>query len=221
MCKDNCHFDAIVENNNKFYITDGCEGCGLCKIVCPVDAITMQRSLTGKRFISKSNSGIMVHAELGIGEENSGKLVSDVRNSAAELADKTNSKYILGDGPPGTGCPVIATVTGTDLILAVSEPTVSGVHDLERVLRLTNHFKVKSVIIINKADLNPDMSIKIHELAESVNSKVIAEIPFDRNVHDALMAGKTIIEHGKGESYEIIKNLWKKIRDCVLVPCSH
>jgi len=172
ICKENCHFDAIINKNDKFYITEGCEGGGLCKIVCPVDEITMQRSLTGKRFISKSNA-----------------------------------EYILGDGPPGTGCPVIATVTGTDLILAVTEPTVSGVHDLERVLRLTNHFKVKSVIIINKADLNPDMSIKIHKLAESVNSKVIAEIPFDRNVHDALMAGKTIIEHGKGEAYEIIHRL--------------
>ena len=211
LCKQNCHFDAIIKNDDKFCITEGCEGCGLCKIVCPVDAITMQRSLTGKRFISESNSGIMVHAKLGIGEENSGKLVSDVRNSAAEFADKFKSKNILGDGPPGTGCPVIATITGTDLILAVTEPTVSGVHDLERVLKLVNHFKVKSAIIINKADLNPDMTEKIHKLVEFVNSKVIAEIPFDRNVHDSLMAGKTIIEHGKGEAYVIIKSLWSKI----------
>ncbi len=211
LCKQNCHFDTIIKNDDKFYITEGCEGCGLCKIVCPADAIVFKKSLTGKRFISESNSGIMVHAELGIGEENSGKLVSDVRISAAKLADKFKSKFILGDGPPGTGCPVIATVTGTDLILAVTEPTVSGVHDLERVLKLVNHFKVKSIIIINKADLNPDMTEKIHKLADSVNSKVIAEIPFDKNVHDALMVGKTIIEHRKGPAYEIIKNLWDKI----------
>jgi len=216
-CEENCHFDAIINKDDKFFISEVCEGCGLCEIVCPVNAITMQKSLTGKRFISKSNSGIIVHAELGIGEENSGKLVSDVRNSAARLTDKLKLEHILGDGPPGTGCPVIATVTGTDLILAVTEPTVSGVHDLERVLRLINHFKVKSAIIINKADLNPDMTKKIHELAESVNSKVLADIPFDRNVHDALMAGKTIIEHGKGDAYEIIKNLWNKINYLIAI----
>jgi len=211
LCKKNCRFDAIIKNDDKFFITEGCEGCGLCKIVCLVDAITLEKSLTGKRFISETNSGIMVHAELGIGEENSGKLVSDVRSTATKLADKFKSKKILGDGPPGIGCPVIASVTGTDLILAVTEPTVSGVHDLERVLKLVNHFKVKSAIIINKADLNPDITKKIHKLADSVNSKVIAEIPFDRNVHDSLMAGKTIIEHGKGTAYETIKILWNKI----------
>jgi MinD superfamily P-loop ATPase len=150
---------------------------------------------------------------LGIGEENSGKLVSQVRDEAAKFAAKLCHSTILGDGPPGTGCPVIASITGADLMLIVTEPTVSGAHDLERVLKLTRHFQVKSLIVINKADLNPDMVAHIKASAAEMGSKVIAEIPFDREVHRALLSGKTILEHGKGEAFTAITGLWKTIID--------
>jgi len=166
---------------------------------------------TGKCFISKADNIPMSHAELDVGAENSGKLVTQVRNKAAQLANKLRSSHTIGDGPPGTGCPVIASVTGVDLVIIVTEPTVSGLHDMERVIKLTKHFGVKTSVIINKADLNKDMSSKIHKVAKFANIAVIAEIPFDRNIHDALMKEQTIIEYGKGEAYEIIKNLWSKI----------
>jgi MinD superfamily P-loop ATPase len=215
-----------------------CEGCGLCQIVCSVDAISSKPAHTGesylsvtgkhslinndevksadyaqdrKKYISNKKALVlkgMIHAKLGVGGENSGKLVSHVRSESANFAKEYKQPYIIGDGPPGTSCPVIASVTGADLILMVTEPTVSGVHDLQRVMELVKHFGVKSLVIINKADLNKEMTEKIYKETEKYNSKVIAEIPFDRNIHDSLMAEKTIVEYGKGEAAKIISGLW-------------
>jgi MinD superfamily P-loop ATPase len=150
----------------------------------------------------------MVHAALGIAEENSGKLVTQVRQRAAELARELQYGHLIADGPPGTSCPVIASITGVDQVLVVTEPTVSGVHDLKRVLELSNHFKVPAVVVINKADLNLDQVKRIHRMSAEMDAPVIGEIPFDREVHEALMAGKTVLEHGKGPAAKAIRQVW-------------
>jgi MinD superfamily P-loop ATPase len=213
-CLDHCHFDAInAADDLKFEVNDlKCEGCGLCLEVCPNNAIAEKRAINGQYYVSMTEFGPMVHARLGIAEENSGKLVFTVRSKAAELAENTGRGLIIGDGPPGTGCPVIASLTGVNLAIIVTEPTISGKHDLKRVLKLTKYFKIKSAIIINKSDLNCQMTEDIKELALQVGSEIIAEIPFDRNVNDALIEGKTIIEYRKGKAYIEVKNAWEKIQ---------
>lgn len=219
-CAKNCHFEAISLSGpgndliDMTYKIDPllCEGCSLCKTICPVDAISSEPAHTGDLFQSAIKSHAMIHAKLDVGGENSGKLVSKVRGESADFANEYKMPFILGDGPPGTSCPVIASVTGSDLVLMVTEPTVSGVHDLERVMQLVQHFNIKSLIIINKADLNPGMTVRIHQKAAEFNSKVIAEIPFDRNIHDSLMLETTIVEYGKGAAAKIIAKLWDKIK---------
>jgi MinD superfamily P-loop ATPase len=211
-CARACHFDAIDVSdleNEAFHINElACEGCHLCKYVCPTNAITIKEKNTGQWFLSETEYGSMVHASLGIGEENSGKLVSQVRKHASKIAQELNKESILGDGPPGTSCPVMASITGADLVLIVTEPTVSGVHDMERVIKLVSHFHVPAKIVINKADLNIDQTDRIHKIAEKENINVVAEIPFDRNVYDALIAGKTVVEWGKGSAVQIMEQLW-------------
>ena len=186
-CAEACHFDSFRFDGpandvvGKTWRIDplACEGCGLCPRVCPVDAIRTEEAVTGDWYVSGTDYGPMVHARLGIAEENSGRLVTQVRNRAGELAAELRAERILGDGPPGTGCPVIASVSGCDLVLIVTEPTVSGVHDMERVLDLAAHFGVPALVIINKADLNTEQAARIDEIAEQRNSRVIARIPFD------------------------------------------
>jgi MinD superfamily P-loop ATPase len=219
-CAENCHFDAIFshgpadERAGRPYRIDelACEGCGLCGYVCPEEAIDSLDNVTGKWFVSDTNYGSMAHARLGIAEENSGKLVTQVRRRASDLAREQGCDKILSDGPPGTGCPVIASVSGVDLVLIVTEPTVSGVHDMERVLELSVHFGVPSLVIINKADLNVQQAQKIVLVAEQAGSRVIGSIPFDDNVNQALMNGKTIVEHGRGPAFEAIRDLWNALK---------
>ncbi len=220
-CERACHFDAISQTseqcklaNMPLYKIDemACEGCSLCSIVCPANAISSETNETGNLYLSETASGPVVHARLGIAEENSGKLVSEVRRHAARIATELHYPLIIADGPPGTSCPVIASITGADHVLIVTEPTVSGVHDLERVLTLSHHFDVPTSVVINKADLNPDQARRIHQMAEKAQSRVIGEIPFDRNIHDALMAGKTVIDYGKGPAVEVLKQIWTELR---------
>jgi MinD superfamily P-loop ATPase len=153
----------------------------------------------------------MAHARLGIAEENSGRLVAQVRNRASELAREQRLDRILGDGPPGTGCPVIASVSGTDLVVIVTEPTVSGVHDMERVLELAAHFSVPAVVVVNKCDINPKQSKRIADIAVKRNSSVIGSVPFDSAVNEALMAGETVIAQGESPAAEAIRNAWHVI----------
>lgn len=220
-CAEACHFDAIRfdgpagEVVAQTYRIDplACEGCGLCPLVCPADAIRSEPNVTGRWYVSSTQWGAMAHARLGIAEENSGRLVTQVRNRAAELAADLRTSHILGDGPPGTGCPVIASVSGTDLVVIVTEPTVSGVHDMERVLQLAAHFGVPAAVIVNKADLNTSQAQRIAEIANAHNAPVLGHIPFDRAVNDALMAGKTVVEHDDGPAADAIRELWARLRD--------
>ncbi|MBN1808341.1 MAG: ATP-binding protein [Planctomycetes bacterium] len=218
-CAAACHFSAIRRDgpaNPKGDITYrvealACEGCGLCPLVCPVDAIESRPNMTGRWHVSSTACGPMVHARLGIAEENSGRLVARVRSRAAELARQLKQELILDDGPPGTGCPVIASVSGTDLVLVVTEPTVSGVHDMERVMRLADHFGVRTLVIINKSDLNQEQAERIRLIAGRHGSGVIGHIPFDSSVNDALMAGRTALEHG-GPAANAIREAWSALR---------
>jgi len=211
-CETACHFGAIDPDGDKFKIDAmGCEGCSLCFIVCPVDAISSYENQTGELYLSTTEGGPMVHARLGIAEENSGKLVSQVRQHAARIATELQYPLIIADGPPGTSCPVIASITNADRILIVTEPTVSGVHDLERVLKLCQHFGVPTSVVINKANLNPEQAQRIHRMAEQAHSRVIGEIPFDRNIHAALMAGKTILDYNQGPAVDVLKQIWAEL----------
>jgi len=222
-CAEACHFDALRFDGpandvvGKTWRIDpvACEGCGLCPRVCPVDAIETEQAVTGDWYVSSTGRGPMVHARLGIAEENSGRLVAQVRNRAGELAAELRAEQILGDGPPGTGCPVIASVSGCDLVLIVTEPTVSGVHDMERVLALAAHFGVPALVVINKADLNTEQAARINEIAKQQNSRVIARIPFDRAVNDALMAGKTVVDYGESAAVDAIREAWAEVRSAL------
>jgi MinD superfamily P-loop ATPase len=219
-CARLCHFSAIAPapdgkglavqpyRVNEF----ACEGCGLCGYVCPVDAINLSRARTGQSYVSRTRRGTMSHARLGIAEENSGKLVTWVRERASVLAAEEEVSAILNDGSPGTGCPVIASISGVDYALIVTEPTVSGVHDLERVLRLCRHFGVESLVCINKCDLNAQQAERIRAMAGEHGATVVGEIPFDAAVNEALCAGKSLVEFGRGPAAEAVQEIWRVLK---------
>ncbi len=222
-CAEACHFNAIrfdgpandlVQHTYRIEPL-ACEGCGLCPLVCPTNTIKSERNVTGRWYVSGTEYGPMAHARLGIAEENSGRLVAQVRRRAAELAGELGKELILGDGPPGTGCPVIASVSGSDLVLIVTEPTVSGVHDMERVMKLAAHFGVKVAVVINKADLNAKQGERIAKLADEHGAPVIGRIPFDRAVNDALMAGKTVLEYGDSAAEKALRETWDNLQSAL------
>lgn len=185
-CRKVCRFEAI---NGQFLIDAlSCTGCGACTLVCPREAITLHPNLAGRWFVSATLSGPMVHAALGIAEDNSGKLVAQIRSVAKELAAEQGYRTILIDGPPGIGCPVISAITGVDLVVAVTEPTLSGLHDLERILNLAQSFKIKSLVCINKYDLNVEIAAEIIKVCLAKNIKISGQIPFSRGVVQGMVA---------------------------------
>jgi len=205
-----CRFGAIkpgfvVENYS-------CEGCAFCANLCPAKAIEMRENVAGEWFISETRFGPLVHAKLGVAEENSGKLVAKIRQAAKELAQNKNSDYVIIDGPPGIGCPVIASLSGVDLAVVVTEPTLSGLHDAQRVMETASYFKVPVYFIVNKYDLNPEMTLKIEDFCKEKGVPMIGRIPFDKSVVNSMVAGKTIIEHVKGRTKEELVNIWEKIK---------
>lgn len=211
-CKEACRFHAIKKRENIFEIDPfECEGCGVCNIVCEDDAITVEDAINGEWYISETRLGPMAHATLGIAEENTGRLVSLVRDKATELSK--NRTRIVVDGAPGTGCPVIASLTGVDFALIVTEPTVSGIHDMKRVIDVADHFGVKTGIIINKSDLNSDKTAEIKTIAKQKQIDIMGEIPYDSTFTDAQIAGLSIVEYKNNETTQIIKRIWEKIAE--------
>ena len=209
-CLSVCRFDAI---NDDFTIGPiSCEGCGFCSLVCPEGAIKMEKNISGEWFISDTRFGPMVHAKLGVAQENSGKLVSLVRNEAKRLAEKKNCDWIIIDGAPGIGCPVIASLSGIDCALVVTEPTLSGLHDASRVIDVAKHFKVKTRLVINKYDLNVDMTKEIEKYCEKANVKLIGKISFDKSVVKAMVDGKTVIEYMDGKIKHEFVDIWEALK---------
>ncbi len=208
-CNAVCRFDAISEDFTVDPIS--CEGCGFCSYVCPTGAIKMEENKTGEWFISDTRFGSMVHAKLGIGEENSGKLVTLVRQKAKELAEKQNCDWVIIDGAPGIGCPVIASLSGIDCALVVTEPTLSGLHDADRVIGLAKHFGALVKLVINKYDLNIDMTERIEEYCKNDSIGLIGKVPFDESVVKAMVEGKTIMEYRKAKTKEVINGIWNRL----------
>ena len=207
-CQKYCRFDAI---HNQEVDPILCEGCNECVYICPLAAIKLEKRVSGHTFISKTKYGMMSHALLNPGEENSGKLVTLVRNNAKKIAKKKDLKLIINDGPPGIGCPVIASLGGVDLGVVVTEPTLSGIHDMKRALTLLDHFKIFSVVCINKFDLNKENSSKIIHYCKSKGIEMVGTIPFDSKFTEAIIAGKPIIEYlPQSKVSTSIKTLWKK-----------
>lgn len=208
-CIDMCRFGAI----GKDFIIDpiSCEGCGLCKRICGYDAIVIEENISGEWFISDTRYGPFVHARLGIAEDNSGKLVSRIRQAAKEIAEKEKKSYILIDGPPGIGCPVIASITDTDLAVVVTEPTLSGIHDMLRIIDTTGHFHVPVKVVINKFDLNPENSGKINDICESNNIEIVGRIPFSAKVPRSLVQAMPFVEYAQDEVTGEIISIWNKV----------
>ena len=216
-CKEACRFEAIDLTGDGSYFVDqtACEGCGVCTIVCEDDAVITRDAVNGKWFVSKTRFGPMSHAILGHAEENSGRLVTLVRDLATDLAMETaaarHTQHVLIDGSPGTGCPVIASVTGARYAVVVTEPTVSGLHDLQRILDLTRHFRVQTGVIVNKADLNSDMARKIGVAAERTGAELLGRIPYDQKFTEAQIQRKTLLEYDDGEAAQAVAAIWERI----------
>ncbi|MCL6447357.1 MAG: ATP-binding protein [Armatimonadetes bacterium] len=214
-CFEVCRFGAVVrqEGRRPVYLIDpiACEGCGVCSYFCPEKAVEFKPALNGQWYISDTRCGPMVHARLGVAEENSGKLVTLVRNQARMIAEEEGLPYIIVDGPPGIGCPVIATITGADAALVVTEPTVSGEHDLARVAELAGHFKVPVYLCINKYDINPAMAKKMEEDALSRGIRLAGKIRYDRSVTGAQLSGAAVVEFSGGPVAGDIRNMWKEL----------
>lgn len=199
-CFDVCRFGAVTVDDDgsgsTYGIDDlGCEGCGVCVWTCPAEAISMKAGTGGKWYVSDTRFGTLVHARLGVAQENSGKLVTVVRREARKAAIEKGCRFVVIDGPPGIGCPVIASVAGANLAVAVTEPTLSGIHDLERVLELARHFGVKTGVIINKFDINVEIVQQMEEFLESAGVPLLGKIHFDTTVNRAIAEGRTVIEY--------------------------
>jgi MinD superfamily P-loop ATPase len=192
LCEEVCRFDAIHDYR---VANVGCEGCGLCFRVCPAGAVTMSERLAGHWYLSDTRFGPLVHARLGIAQENSGKLVHLVRSKAKETAEACDIGLTINDGPPGTGCAVISSLSGADLALIVTEPSVSGIHDMERVLSVCRHFNVPPLVCINKFDINEEGTRQIEEYCLGEGIEVVARIPFDTRVTEAQVAGVPLVEY--------------------------
>ena len=217
-CMRQCRFDAIREIRKKgkavCTIDDmSCEGCGVCCLVCPEDAVLCEPAINGEWFVSETRFGPMSHAKLGVAEENSGRLVTLVRTKKDQLAAGYSISESIIDGSPGTGCPVIASITGADYALVVTEPTVSGIHDLERVLDVIRFFRVPSGIIVNKSDLNMEKTKEIRKIAITNSSDFLGMLPYDKQITEAQVRALSVIEYTDGEISQKITSIWKRIQE--------
>lgn len=220
LCFDYCRFDAIVDRGfdqpcsiDKYK----CEGCGVCTRFCPEDAISMIDIKSGEWYISETKYGRLVHARLGIAQANSGKLVSLLRGTARVLAEEKHNEYIIVDGSPGIGCPVISSITGSDFVLMVTEPSLSAVHDMRRLHELIGHFDIPCGICINKYDINPEIATVIEALAGKFGIPIMARIPYDPRVTKAQIEGIPYAEYVQEKDSEQFRKLWIEIQKKVTV----
>src|SRR4030042_1253343 len=214
LCATLCRFNAVEIQKNHYRIDEyACEGCGLCLEFCPSGAITIEKYEKNQVYIADCRYGPMIYGKLGIAEENSGKLVSKIRQYAKETAREYKSDYIIVDGPPGIGCPVISSVTGADLVVAVTEPTLSGWHDLERLMDMIGRFQTPVKVIINKFDLNEEIAGTIEKKLKDKGNEILGKIPYDESIIYALLEGKTINE---SEPHGLVANerhtMWNIIK---------
>lgn len=208
LCAHICRFEAI----QNFKVEPlSCEGCGFCSHVCPVSAISLTNNDSGRWIVSSTDYGLFIYAKLNPGEENSGKLVAQVRREAFKRGKEENTELIIIDGPPGTGCPVISSIAGVDGVLIVTEPTMSGLHDLERIVSLVDHFGIETYICVNKWDINEENFRKICDFCISSRKELIGEIPFDQRVHRALNNGITMCEISDSPVAEAVKKVWETL----------
>jgi MinD superfamily P-loop ATPase len=216
-CAELCRFDAVQSNEaasgtSRFTIDKiACEGCGVCVWFCPAEAIDFREKVSGEWFISDTRYGPMVHARLGIAEENSGKLVSRIRKEARAIAGGDGHRFIIVDSSPGIGCPVIASITGADLALLVAEPTVSGLHDTERVADLCSQLRVRAAVSINKSDINPEIAAKIEDRALERGLKFLGRVPYDEDVTKAQIEGRSVVEFSDGPASGAMRTLWRDV----------
>lgn len=217
-CAEVCRFNAISIINNQ-YIVDplNCEGCGYCARVCPSSAITNEILNVGKSYVSTTKVGnIMVHAKLGIGADNSGKLVAKVKDEAKKIAENNNKHFIVVDGSPGIGCPVVSSLSGANFVVLVTEPSISGLHDLKRVYELVKKFKIKAGCIINKFDINKKVTEEIIEFLKEEDIVHISNLIYDESFTKAMTIGKTIVEYNNSNLTKVLIESWDKIKGEIL-----
>ncbi len=208
-CLELCRFDAISDDFEINRIA--CEGCGVCAYFCPEKAIQMRDKISGEWYISDTRYGPMVHAMLGIAEANSGKMVSHIRKESKKIAKENNYELIICDGSPGIGCPVIASITGANILLIVVEPSVSGIHDMKRVHELAQHFNIKSMLCINKFDLSNEITKEIESYCSEKGIEIVAKIPYDIDFTKAQLKEKSIVEYSHGKASQEVRMMWGKI----------
>jgi MinD superfamily P-loop ATPase len=213
-CFTACRFDAISEEIeiNEFL----CEGCGLCAALCPESAVVLKQEIAGHWFVSTTAYGPFVHARLGIAQENSGLLVAKVREAAKKIAMEEGRDLILIDGSPGVGCAVISSITGAHLVLIVTEPTQSGLHDLKRVMDLTSYFQINTLVCINKYDINREISDRIRQICMDRGTMFAGQIPYDSTVTKAQVFGHTVVEEYRAsKAAASMREIWDSVKICL------
>jgi len=214
VCAEACRFDAVLHHNGEYQVDSvACEGCGACFFACPSQTIRLESSLAGHWYRSQTRFGELFHARLATGAENSGKMVSLLRQEALSAAHENDAEWVFIDGAPGIGCPVIAAVTGTDCALVVSEPTVSGLHDLERIVEICEHFGVPTAVCVNKADINPAKTDQIAAFCEQNGIRLLARIPYDQVVIAAMQRGLAVTELDRNAVSDALGALWAALRE--------
>lgn len=210
-CLEVCRFGAVTED----FEIDGlsCDGCRFCLYICPAQAITMEENISGEYFVSNTNYGPMIHAQLGVAEENSGKLVAIVRNRARQIAEQSKHQMIIIDGPPGIGCPTISSISGVDLAIIVTEPTVTAIHDLKRALSLTEHFGIMAAVIVNKFDLDEKNTGLIEEFCQEKGIKVLGRVPFDPAFPGSIVAKKPLVDYSRELPARILSDIFSRLKE--------
>jgi MinD superfamily P-loop ATPase len=216
LCADGCRFEAIRLNGIAAVDPLHCEGCGVCARTCPVGAISLEPHVCGQWFLSRTRNGPMLHARLAPGQDNSGKLVSTLRQSARTLASQNGASWILVDRPPGAGCPVISSLTGADYVVMVTEPTLSGFSDLQRTVAVADHFRVPTGIIINKADINADVAGRIEEYAATTGRDVLGRIGYDPAFTRAQLSGSSVLGSATAVLRRRLEGVWRAVERAIL-----